>query len=186
MPWLPQQSGQKNWASNTTHVKGISLMSLFENPEYQWRETFLVLFDEQQRPTAEQVEAAFTQIGKQFEQHNVRRTESGLLEAVTMISQTDYAGLDISYIDGEDVSDQIEELLTMIDIDDLMPGEDELVARIPLCNARFDILHFENIAGAIGEEEMDFMDPGAMLIVAQKLASVVDGIAVDPNSGTFI
>ena len=45
-------------------------MSLFENPEYQWRETFLVLFDEQQRPTAEQVEAAFTQIGKQFEQHN--------------------------------------------------------------------------------------------------------------------
>ena len=54
------------------------------------------------------------------------------------------------------------------------------------CNARFDILHFENIAGAIGEEEIDFMDPGAMLIVAQQLASVVNGIAVDPNSGTFI
>ena len=116
----------------------------------------------------------------------MRRNESGLLEAVTMISQNDYAGLDISYIDGEDVSDQIEEFFSLIDIDDLMPGEDELVARLPLCNARFDILHFENIAGAMGEEDLDFMDPGAMLIVAQQLATVVDGIAIDPNSGTFI
>lgn len=161
-------------------------MSLFENPEYQWRETFLVLFNEEQRPTVEQVEAAFAQIGRQFQQHDVRRSESGLFEAVTMISETDYAGLDISYIDGDDVSDQISELLEMIDVDDLLPGEDELVARIPSCNARFDILHFENVAGAIGEEGMDFMDPGAMLIVAQQLANVVDGIAVDPNSGTFI
>ena len=28
-------------------------MSLFENPEYRWRETFLVLFQDRQRPSTD-------------------------------------------------------------------------------------------------------------------------------------
>ena len=42
-------------------------MSLFENSEYRWRETFLVLFDDQHRPSTETFRQAMARLGDRYE-----------------------------------------------------------------------------------------------------------------------
>ena len=61
------------------------------------------------------------------------------------------------------------------------------LARIRQCDARFDVLHFEQLVNFEGENETDDMlDPSALLVVLDALASETKGIAVDPQAGTFL
>ena len=61
-------------------------------------------------------------------------------------------------------------------------GQDHL-DRLAGCDARFDILHFEEVSEE-GEEET--FDPSALLMVIEALAKLTDGVAVDPQSGTIM
>ena len=45
--------------------------------------------------------------------------------------------------------------------------------------------HFEQVAGSNHEEE-DFLDPGGLLIVLERLAELCRGVSVDPQSGSFM
>ena len=82
---------------------------------------------------------------------------------------------------------QIEELQTDISPDDLLPGQEEMLDKLPLCNARLDLLHFEQLTASFSEDDdEEFLDPGSLLGVAESLAQLVNGVAVDPGSGTFV
>ena len=71
--------------------------------------------------------------------------------------------------------------------EDLLPGQESLLAKLSTCDARLDILHFEQLTSAMTEDDdEEFLDPGALLGVAESLAQLVDGVAVDPGSGTFV
>ena len=58
--------------------------------------------------------------------------------------------------------------------------EQEKIKRVSVSDARFDILHFEEILGDAGPEEM--FDPSALLMIIETLAELTNGVAVDPLS----
>ena len=86
----------------------------------------------------------------------------------------------------EEVAEQLEQMREQISEEDLLPGEDEKLARLAHCNARYDILHFEHVQDFLAEEDDEFMDPGGLLIVAEVICGLCQGVAVDPQSGTFV
>ncbi|MCP4189831.1 MAG: hypothetical protein GY768_04305 [Planctomycetaceae bacterium] len=164
-------------------------MSLFENDEYQWRETYFILFEEENRPQADQVSGALKELDPRFEIMNVKADDEGRFESLTLVSPDDYAAMDISFVVGDEVVEQTTEL-----IDELLKAtftEDEKAAIRSLgdCRCRFDVYHFEQLTfvGRDGEgEEDDFMDPGALLTVMEKIAEVADGVIVDPQANTIL
>lgn len=158
-------------------------MSLFENDGYRWRETYFVLFDQQRRPSADDVEKSLKELGDRYELNNVRTDDAGRFESVTLVSPHDFAAMDITYIEGEEVIEQVRELGEEMKNATLSRDEMEKMARALECNARFDVYHFEQVSDA-GEDE--FLDPGALLIVLEKLAELCDGISVDPQSGSIM
>jgi hypothetical protein len=62
------------------------------------------------------------------------------------------------------------------------------VKRIRECDARFDVLHFEQVPEFDSEdEELDEMlDPTALLLVLNALARIADGVAIDPQAGAVL
>ena len=161
-------------------------MSLFGDPLFRWRETFMVLFEDSKRPTVAEVEEALARVGK-FDSEQTSESENGLIESLTVTNQIDCVGLDIVYVDGEEAKEQHEELQGEISPEDLLPGQEGLLAKQPSCSARLDILHFEQLtASVIEDDDEEFLDPGALLGVAEALAQLLDGVAVDPGSGTFV
>ena len=161
-------------------------MSLFGDPLFRWRETFMVLFEESKRPTVTEVEDALARVGN-FDSEQTNESENGLIESLTVTNQIDCVGLDIVYVDGEEAQEQLEELQGEISPEDLLPGQEGLLAKLASCSARLDILHFEQLtASVIEDDDEEFLDPGALLGVAEALAQLLDGVAVDPGSGTFV
>jgi len=158
-------------------------MSLFENSEYQWRETYFVLFDENSRPSAKQVESELKQLGSRYEISALRTDDEGRFESVTLLSPSDFAAMDITYISGEEVLEQIKEFGDEIKNATLTEDEIKKVAKLSKCNARFDVFHFEQV---IDDEEDEILDPGALLIVLEQLAELCDGVCIDPQSGSVL
>ena len=160
-------------------------MSLFENSDYQWRETYFVLFDEGSRPGPDALKHALESVREKYEVSEVRE-EEGEVASMTLISPYDFSAMDISYVSGEDVTSQVDELLEQINQADLTDEERQKLDRIPQFNARFDIYHFEKVMLDGGAEEDEFLDPGALLIVLEQLASLCHGVGVDPQSGSIM
>ena len=162
-------------------------MSLFERPGYQWRETYFVLFDVAKRPNAESLSAAVAKLNKRFVIEDIRANEAGQIESMTVISPDDFAAMDISCVVGEEVEEQLpllqDELKANVDTDE----ERSLIDQIGSSTARLDIFHFEQQVADLGDgEEPDFMDPGGVLVVLERLAEICDGVVVDPQSATLL
>jgi hypothetical protein len=160
-------------------------MSLFENANYQWRETYLVLFESTRRPTAERVKTALEELGRQYEIFNVRSDEGGLFDSLTLVSPDDYAAMDVSYVSGEEVTEQTKELINELKQTAATATEINDLKRITGLDARFDIYHFEEIVTG-DEEDDEFMDPGCLLQVIEELTRLVDGVGLDPASGALL
>ena len=161
-------------------------MSLFGDPLFRWRETFMVLFEDSKRPTVTEVEEALARVGK-FDSEQTSESENGLIESLTVTNQIDCVGLDIVYVDGEEAQEQLKELQSEISPEDLLPGQETLLAKLPSCSARLDILHCEQLTASVVEDaDEECLDHGALLGVAEALAQLLDGVAVDPGSGTFV
>ena len=158
-------------------------MSTFENDRYRWRETYFLLFDSAKRPAMEQVQKLLKKVNRQFEVHNPRVDDDGGFESVTVLAPSAYAALDISYVDGEEVQEQTVELCREFRDSASSPDERVKLDRLAACDARFDILHFEEVSE--GEEDETF-DPSALLMVVEALARLTGGVAVDPQSGTIM
>jgi hypothetical protein len=159
-------------------------MSMFEDDRYRWRETYFVLFPTAQRPKLKKVEQALAQLDEHYELTNVRADDHEQFESLTLISPDDFAALDICYVEGDEVTEEIDELVRQIKPAELSAAGKKSLKLIPQCDARFDVLHFEQVTEE-DEEDQEMLDPGALLLVLGALAKITGGIAVDPQSGTI-
>jgi hypothetical protein len=159
-------------------------MSLFGDDQYQWRETYFVLFREKHRPPAAKVVESLASDDRRFRVSNVRANRAGLLESLTLKSPDDFSAMDVSYVSGEEVSEQVAELSREITKASLTSEEQGKLKRLSECNARFDVFHFEQVPSA--DDEGEFLDPAALLIVIERLSRLCHGIGVDPQTGSFM
>jgi hypothetical protein len=162
-------------------------MSTFEREEFKWRETYFVLFDSSKRPTLKKIERMLRELSDRFELSNVRADEDGRFESITVLSPDDYAALDISYESGEEVLEQGAALQEELKATATEPEERTKLARLGRCDARFDLLHFEQTTADESEDDPDEMlDPSALLVVLDALVELTGGVGVDPQSGTLL
>jgi len=161
-------------------------MSLFADSRYQWRETYFVLFDQKHRPKSSDVERLLTELGPRMEIHELAASDAGLLESMTVLSHADAAGMDITYVEGDEVKEQIIELRQ--EWKSKRPDEKERphLARALNATARFDVYHFEEITDLPDEEDDGPLDPGTLLLVLNKLARLCHGEALDPQTGELL
>ena len=162
-------------------------MSLFENDQYTWRETYFVLFEEKNRPTGEQVRQALAELGPRYQVENVSSNEAGLCESLTLLSPDDYAAMDITYVSGNEVQEQMDDVLSQVRNSPMCEDPELTLARVARCDARFDLFHFEQIVfESLEEDSEEFLDPGALLVVLEQLASLCQGVGFDPASGSVM
>jgi len=154
-------------------------MSMFEDRRYRWRETYLVLFRSSRRPKLKKVQETLSAINKNYQLLNLSADKQGRLESMSLISPDDFAAMDICYVSGAEVLEQAASLAQ-----DLRPAA---IERLVQCDARFDVLHFEQLPDPPEDaDEEELLDPSALLLVLGALARLTDGIAVDPQSGTIL
>lgn len=162
-------------------------MSMFENDQYRWRETYFVLFDSARAPSMKKLKEALEALNSRFVLTNLRSDSQGHMESMTVLSPDDFAALDICYVEGEEVGEQVSLLY-----EEMKPGvsqgaERQRLERLKQFDARYDVLHFEQLADTGGEDELDEMlDPSALLVVLETLVHLTDGIAVDPQAGAML
>jgi hypothetical protein len=168
--------------------EGGIAMSMFENPRYRWRETYFVLFRSSERPSLKAVEKALHGLSRRYTLANLRADDEGRFESLTLVSPDDFSALDICYTTGAEVLEQGANLAQEIQASAKASGQHAPVAEIRQCDARFDVLHFEQLPDFLDEEEGDdeVLDPSALLLVLDTLARLTGGVAVDPQSGTMI
>jgi hypothetical protein len=162
-------------------------MSTFERDEYKWRETYFVLFDSARRPALKKVERMLHNLSDRFQLTNALADQDGRFESITVVSPDDYAALDISYVSGEEVNEQVETLEQELKGSLVDADERAKLARIKKFDARFDLLHFEQTAAGEPDDELDEMlDPSMLLIVLDAVVDLTGGVGVDPQSGTLL
>jgi hypothetical protein len=160
-------------------------MSMFENDQYRWRETYFILFDAQRRPTLKQVQKTLSGLNCRLTLTNLRTDEEGHFESLTVLSPDDFAALDVCYLAGDEVTEQAGTLFQELKTPACTKGERARLERLRHCNARFDVLHFEQVTD-LDDEPEEMLDPSTLLIVMEALVGLADGIAIDPQSGTLM
>jgi len=161
-------------------------VSMFEDNHYRWRETYFVLFDAQKRPSVEKVKKTLSALKDRFELVNVRADAQHLFESLTVLAPDDFAALDICYTTGDEVLEQVEQLVAEVQPNLLDPADQQKLKHIRHSDGRFDVLHFEQLAEAGDDDEDEMLDPSAVLLVLDALARLTGGVAVDPQSGTLL
>jgi hypothetical protein len=163
-------------------------MSLFADNRYQWRETYFVFFEDKHRPTAGAVEKVLAELGSKIELSDSVPDDDGLLESLTILAHSDSAGMDVIYVDGDEVQEQLTELKREWKGQMLAAGDRSLFDRLSKCNARYDVFHFEELGDSFLDENDDegALDPATLLLVLAKLAKLCHGIAIDPQSGPLV
>jgi len=162
-------------------------VSTFETGGYQWRETYFVLFNSSNRPKLEAVSETLRALGPRFEIINPTGDAEGRFESITLRSPQDYAALDISYMAGDEVIEQGAAMAKEMKSAAMDEQEKNDLNRLKKCDARFDILHFEQVSDDADESELDEMlDPSALLVALDALVDLTDGIGIDPQSGALM
>lgn len=151
---------------------------------FEWRETYFVLFQSRKRPLLSEVEAAFHGLGSQFQLTEPAADDEGRIEALNIVSPEDHSALEIDYLSGEEVSMQVAELTKELRGE---AGYAEKLARLQRCDARFEVMHFEEMVDAMpGDEGDEVFDPSALLMALETLVKLTDGVGVDPQAGTLL
>ena len=161
-------------------------MSTFERDDYRWRETYFVLFDVAHRPAMEDVEKALHELSSRFVLANPVADELGRFDSVTLLAPDDFAALDISYLEGDEVLEHVVQLAEELNLSAESPEERAKLERIPACTARFDVMHFQQVESGGDEEAEEMFDPSALIVVLEALSGLTDGVGVDPQSGSLI
>jgi hypothetical protein len=151
---------------------------------FEWRETYFILFASAKRPSLSDVEKAVRRLGSQFEFSGQEADDCGLIETLHIRSPEDHSALEIDFLSGDEVLVQAEDLIQQ------MRGETDerdKLARLKKCDARFEIMHFEEMGDGFDPEESDeIFDPSALLVVLDALVELTGGVGVDPQSGTLL
>ena len=160
-------------------------MSLFEDSRFQWRETYFVLFDAKHRPSSAAVKKALQELKTGFVISDFVESEDGKLEGMTVLSHIDSSGIDITYIEGDEVAEQLVELKKEFRGQQLTAEEKLKYERMMQANARFDVFHFEELGDSIDDDDGP-LDPGTLVLVLARLAKLCHGVALDPQSGGLL
>ena len=158
-------------------------MSLFEDEKYVYRDTFFIHFENENLPTGDEVKSCIEALGEKYEFNHLRETD-GKFESVTILSPHDSSAMDITFVQGDEVLEQIAGLMTDFKTITLSGEDHQKLKKLDGCNARFDIFHFEHKSDGPGGEEM--LDPGGLLLVMERLADVCKGVGLDPQSKTLL
>ncbi|MBN1588244.1 MAG: hypothetical protein JW888_01880 [Pirellulales bacterium] len=162
-------------------------MSLFENGQYRWRETYFVQFPAKNRPPLEKVRQAISTLGENLQMPQATADDDGRFESITILSPDDFAAIDVSFLAGQEVLDQANELADEITSTGCDEDVSRCVKKLRHCDGRFDVLHFEQLADVDEQEEPEGMlNPSTLLLVLDCLAQLTDGVAIDPQTGTYI
>ena len=97
--------------------------------------------------------------------------------------------MDLCYVEGDEVLEQVGLLYDELKTTASSGGERQRLERLKQLDARFDVLHFEQLADTDAEEGEgldEMLDPSALLIVLDALVELTDGVAVDPQAGTML
>ena len=119
-------------------------MSLFENEEYQWRETFFILFQEENQPTTQRIEQVLRALDARFVLRDVKSDEAGRFESLTLESPDDYSAMDISLVRGDEVVEQTNEIKPELLKCAVGNKEKLLINSLSEFRCRYDIYHFEH------------------------------------------
>jgi hypothetical protein len=161
-------------------------MSLFADSRYQWRETYFVLFEKKHRPKAADVKHALEELGPRLTVTHLHATKDGLLESMTVLSHADAAGMDVTFVTGDEVKEQLAELKEEWQTRKLDPQEKLRLAKLLHADARYDIFHFEEVTDIPSEDDDGPLDPGTLLLVLTRLAHLCHGQSLDPQSGELL
>lgn len=161
-------------------------MSLFANHEYRWRETYSVLFREADRPPAAALRKALEGLGEGYRVTDVTTDAAGQVESMTVIAPADFAGMDLSFVSGEDVLEQIAQLEAERKNAPRSKKEQAKLQRLAECDARFDVFHFEQVVGDELADDDEYIDPGSLISMLKCLAQLCNGVGVDPQSGALL
>ena len=114
------------------------------------------------RPRARSLVETLGRSGERLQVSEVRTDGRGLIESLTVRSPDDYSAMDITYVSGDEVTDQAVELAQELTASGEAGAKKALLTRLSRCSARLDIYHFEQTVGLgpEGEDEADLMDPG--------------------------
>jgi len=160
-------------------------MSLFEDSSFQWRETYFVFFNPEHHPSVQEVERFFGTDQGRLLVRDALEDPPGKLEAMTLLAPADGAGVDITYVDEEEVAEQKEELQQELRKEHWSEEEKRKCTQLLQARCRFDVFHFQH-QESLEEEEGADLDPGAILSILTGLAKLCRGVAFDPQSCTFI
>lgn len=161
-------------------------MSLFADSRYQWRETYFVLFEKKHRPKAADVKRALADIGSRIEITHLHATKDGLLDSMTVLSHADAAGMDVTFVTGEEVKEQLVEVKEEWQSRKLDAAEKQQLGRLMQADSRYDVFHFEEITDFPSDEEEGPLDPGTLLLVLTRLAKLCHGLSLDPQTGELL
>src|SRR5262245_3310144 len=161
----------------------LSMDESMENDEQlEWRDTYFVLFQESNRPTLTQVEAAITESSKRLKLENLEADEDGMFESVLVHAPQDNAAVEISYETGDAVIEQSAELAKQLK-SEIGPKQLQQMLK---SNARLDVMLFERVHGddfgADGDDDDDdeewggAVDPSSLLNVVEALAKLTRGL----------
>ncbi|MEX2122048.1 MAG: hypothetical protein WD847_20880 [Pirellulales bacterium] len=156
-----------------------------QDDQFEWRETYFVLFEAARRPLLRQVQKAVRELGGHFQVKSAAADAAGHIETLNIVSPRDHSALEIEYASGDEVREQVSALKS-----EMRPGEGVdggKLARLPKCDARFEIMHFEQMVEEMpGDDADEVFDPSALLVVLDALIELTDGVGVDPQSGTLM
>ena len=155
--------------------------------QLEWRDTYFVLFQQGDRPTLTQVEAAITETSRRLKLENLEADEDGMFESLLVQAPQDNAALEISYERGEAVIEQSAELAKQLK-DELDPKQLQQMLK---SDARLDVMLFERVRGDESDEADDdweggALDPSSLLNVVEALSKLTGGLPIDPASGAIL
>ena len=162
-------------------------MNVENDEQLEWRDTYFILFEQADRPTLTQVEAAITESSKRLKLENLEADEDGMFESVLVQAPQDNAAVEISYERGEAVIEQSVDLAKQLK-DELSPKQ---LQRILKADARLDIMLFERVRDGDSEDDDEeweggSLDPSSLLNVVGALAKLTGGLPIDPASGAVL
>ena len=157
--------------------------------ELEWRDTYFILFQQSDRPTLTQVEAAITEASRRLKLENLEADEDGMFESVVVQAPQDNAALEISYESGDAVVQQSADLAKQLK--DELKGKQ--LQRMLKSDARLDVMLFERVSDDSfpadnDDEEWEggLLDPSSLLNVVGALAKLTGGLPIDPASGAVL
>ena len=156
-------------------------MSLFEDENYQYCDTFFIFFDAAKAPTLNALVSTLNSGGENYVLENAREKD-GTFESITVRSPHDSSAMDIILVSGPEVQEQTGELVGEMRNMSLEGDDFNKLMKIETATARMDVFHFERKSN----NEPTMVDPGGLFLIIDKLNNILGGVGHDPQSKTLI